>query len=129
MSADVWLELEGSRLEDDVDCPWCTTLPPSGVVTIANTAIGAHAWNLTYNLSPMLYAAGMMPWRSQIGRSARVLAVHLAAVVARLNGDPARFEAMNPENGWGSYDQAVSVMTAYTVGCLTHPGATIGGWL
>jgi hypothetical protein len=42
-----------------------------------------------------------------------------------LKADPSRFKALNPENGWGSYDGLVSFVTAYLEACEANPTATV----
>lgn len=93
-------------------------------------------WNLTYNLSPMLRAAGFPGWQETVGRLAEVQPVTAKrvlpvfdAVLAELRADPDRYRAMNPENGWGSYDQAVRTLDDFVEAIRPHPDALIDSWL
>lgn len=94
------------------------------------------SWNLTYNLSPMLRAAGFPGWQETVGQLAdpqpptgkRVVPV-FEKVLAELRADPDRFRAMNPPNGWGSYEQAVEVFADVVAKVGPHPDAIFGSWL
>jgi len=86
--------------------------------------------NLTYNLSPMLRAAGMPPWSEFIGMEVEVAWPIWERVVKELRRDRAKYEAMNPPNGWGSYEQAIATLSEFIHECReAHPGSRIGGWL
>jgi hypothetical protein len=39
-------------------------------------------------------------------------AAFLDQIIQRLQGNPALFRAMNPPNGWGNYDDLLTVLTA-----------------
>lgn len=121
MSADIWLEdTHGERLDFGMeDAP----------LIRAHARTGNNEFNLTYNLTPMLRAAGMDPWKDFIGLSAQVAGRQWLHVLKTLNAYPTRFKAMNPENGWGSYDGAVEVLAALVDACIVYPDAVIGGWL
>lgn len=121
MSADIWLEdAHGNALDfgDDELIPMR-----------ASAKVFGNAFNLTYNLSPMLWAAGMDKWSDIVGLPASVAGPHWAKVLDALVTDPERFKAMNPPNGWGTYDGAVEVLTALVDACADHPDAIVGGWL
>ena len=63
--------------------------------------------NLTYNLSPMLRAAGAKPWVDYAGKPAREVGEEILAVLDRMAEDPEKWRAMNPSNGWGDYDRCL----------------------
>ena len=63
--------------------------------------------NITYNLSPMLHAAGFVGWRELAAMSARDAGRHVLAVLDGMRNDPKRWLAMNPPNGWGYYDECL----------------------
>ncbi len=102
MSLDVYLEVEGQTI---------------------------YEANITHNLNRMAEAAGCYRelWRpDEIGiETASQLIDPLKAGLMALVSDPVRFEALNPENGWGSYDGLVQFVTAYLKACIQHPGATV----
>lgn len=70
--------------------------------------------NYTYNVSPMYSAAllgtGLGGISDIRGRRARDVYGALLRAYDVMAGDPARFEAMNPKNGWGSYEGALLVL-------------------
>ena len=121
MSADIWLEdAEGTPLEDDYVHP--------AVQNISNVAYGNN-FNLTYNLSPMLKAAGMPPWKELKGMGAKEAGEIWDRTVIEMVTHPDKYIPMNPENGWGSYEQAIEVLGAMVTACRANPDAKIGGWL
>lgn len=108
MSADYWLTIdtggaEPARVGPDLNC--------------------------TYNLGGMLRAAGFPDWEALIGAPAGEAGGLLQRVAERLRADPERFRAMNPSNGWGTYEGAIDFCERFAEGCAAHPKATIGGWL
>ena len=77
-------------------------------------------WNTTHNVAPMIYraleAAGIPLakeetwWQRFSGMTAGEGREYLSAVIVQLEADPERFQAMNPPNGWGSYDGLLEVL-------------------
>lgn len=71
-------------------------------------------WNYTHNTSRMIYdalaGAGIELtedeswWRRLCGMCGTEGRDYLAAIVRQLECDAPRYRAMNPPNGWGSYD-------------------------
>lgn len=49
--------------------------------------------------------------------------------IEKLEADPEHFRAMNPPNGWGSYDTLLPVLREIRDACFEHPLAEIGSWL
>lgn len=107
MSADIWLEQDGEQIvvDDGLDAEMRSTVPrrESGYVD-------STTFNLTYNLSPMLWAAGMPLWQELIGMRAKDAGKIWREVHRTLDADPIRFSKLNPANGWGTYEQAVRVI-------------------
>lgn len=60
-------------------------------------------WNYTANVAPMWRAAGA-DLAGFHERRAGECAVVLREAIVVLRAQPHRFRAMNPPNGWGSYD-------------------------
>lgn len=56
---------------------------------------------------------------------ARNISALLQTGLAQLLAEPARFKALNPENGWGTYDGFVPWVQRYLEACLEHPDATV----
>jgi len=76
-------------------------------------------WNYTHNTSRMIYDAletvgyrfDEPTWYSHLnGKSGPEGAAYLDVIIRHLEAEPAKYEAMNPENGWGSYDTLVPVL-------------------
>jgi len=87
-------------------------------------------WNFTHNTNGMIAAAyeaftgtateqcdgplgpviGPAWWRRLNGASGADGAAYLASIIAGLEADPDRYRAMNPPNGWGSYDHLLPVL-------------------
>ncbi|RKN61884.1 hypothetical protein D7231_31930 [Streptomyces klenkii] len=58
-------------------------------------------------------------------RTARDCIDALTRAVAAMESDPAKYEAMNPPNGWGDYDGALNYLRRLRDACLAHPNATV----
>ena len=84
------------------------------------------SWSYTYNTSPMLRAAGLVV-QDLVGQTGAVCAERIAAALTVLRADPARFQAMNPSNGWGSYDGVCKVLDEVRAACAAHPDAVMDG--
>lgn len=94
-----------------------------------------HSWNVTYNLSPMLSEAGWswpdrQVWSKEYleGATAADIGEKAMYVLRNLEGDPERFKALNPPNGWGDYDGLVSVWRNFVETIREHPEGRIGVW-
>jgi len=126
MSADIWLvyDEETVVVDDSFDAEMRSMVPMRSAGSVDSTT-----FNLTYNLSPMLWGAGMPPWREFIGMRAGDAGPIWQAVADELRDDPGRYRELNPPNGWGDYEGAVEVISALAAACERHPDATVGGWL
>lgn len=56
---------------------------------------------------------------------ARDLIPSMESGLAALKADPARFKALNPENGWGSYEGLVEFVEQYLAACKESPDAQV----
>ena len=67
--------------------------------------------NVTYNLSPMFYKAfgngGIRRLNSKTGAECEPL---LKKVLIEMKTNQTEYEALNPENGWGSYAEAIDLL-------------------
>jgi hypothetical protein len=89
------------------------------------TVYPADIGNCTSNVAPM--------WADALGHRLADLAEKnageslavLQRAVAVLEADPAKYEAMNPSNGWGDYEGAVSYLRQLRDACAAYPKATI----
>jgi hypothetical protein len=86
--------------------------------------------NITHNLTAMADAAElyMVLWRpDELGiTKACALIEPLRKGLNILLDNPAKFKALNPTNGWGSYDSLVQFVVSYRGACMDHPDAVIG---
>jgi hypothetical protein len=85
----------------------------------------AWYWDgMTYNLAPMFRKAGFY---DQLQR--RLLAVELLPLVetglADMTERAGEYMGLNPPNGWGDYDGAVSFTVALLDACRSNPSATV----
>jgi hypothetical protein len=77
----------------------------------------------------MADAAGIYQalWRpDEIGiKTAGELAPLLRDGIAKMEGSPETFTALNPPNGWGSYERFIPWLKRYLAACEENPEATI----
>lgn len=80
----------------------------------------------TYNVSPMFYDAmggeGIRGLDGKLGRDALPL---LRSAIEKMAGNPEKYRAMNPENGWGNYDGALRLLRDLLEWCESAPLATL----
>jgi hypothetical protein len=85
--------------------------------------------NYTHNCGTMADAAGIYKhlWRpDEIGiTKAQELIAPLCEGIRAMSIDPAKFEALNPENGWGSYATFVPWVFRYWQACCRWPDADV----
>ena len=112
MSADVWIKMD------------------AGAYRGTEESIGEEL-NVTYNLSAMLREAGFKGWASIISEPANKVGAHILDVLDRMAENPERWRSMNPQNGWGDYDQCLQGrMRKWANACVSAPPeATVDGWL
>jgi len=85
--------------------------------------------NITHNLNSMAGSAGIYDclWRheeSDISKASDLIGP-LTEGVDRLEADPEKFIAMNPANGWGTYDGLVSFAKELLEAATDNPDALI----
>lgn len=82
--------------------------------------------NITHNLLSMWQAAGV---RAALYESGGKTGADVRAAVAdgltTMKQDPRRFQALNPANGWGSYDSAIEFLEAFLSACDEWPHGVI----
>ncbi len=81
----------------------------------------------TYNVSPMLYEVfdfdnGL---RGLHHMECSMAARHLGASIRKMQDDPDKFRAMNPENGWGNYEGAIRFLEKILEACIEAPKASV----
>lgn len=91
-----------------------------------------YSANITHNLGRMAQAAGIYEvlWRpEEVSITlAEQLIQPLRDGLALLNSDPARFEMLNPENGWGNYEGLCRFVADYLAACEHYPQAEVSVW-
>jgi hypothetical protein len=81
-------------------------------------------WNYTSNCGPMWRTAG--PDLAEFdGKTAVECLPILDAAIAELRANPAKYIAMNPENGWGSYEGLLPDLDDLAEQFRRHPKATV----
>lgn len=87
-----------------------------------------HA-NVTHNVNTIAMAAGIYEpvWRpDEIGLTkAGEIAERLVPGISRLKEEPDKYRALNPPNGWGSYDRFVPWLERYLAACREYPDALV----
>ncbi len=83
--------------------------------------------NYTYNVSPMFYDAlgelenGIRSLNGMTGDEGRP---HLERAIMRMTDDPEKYQAMNPKNGWGDYEGALTLLSDLLEWSADYPTAT-----
>lgn len=145
MSLDVYLNLKGaSKVEGDyifvrenggitklTRAEWDARYPdrePVEVYASDDEGEVYHA-NITHNLNAMEREAGLYQylWRpEEVGIThARQLIEPLRTGLKLMEGDPERFRALNPPNGWGSYEGLMGFVEDYVLACERYPDAEV----
>lgn len=142
MSLDVYLVGAGSRpagsgifIREDGEtreisrADWDARFPDREPVVADYQTEEVYSRNITHNLGAMAEAAGIYRhlWRPdeiEIFQAAQLVAP-LSAGLAALTEDPDRFRALNPSNGWGTYEGLVTFVADYLAACCANPQATV----
>lgn len=82
--------------------------------------------NSTHNVSPMFRAAGVRDalYESH-GKLAKDISASIAEGLAYMESHQVELEAMNPANGWGSYQTALAFLRMVDRACREWPDAEI----
>lgn len=94
-------------------------------VSLYNDEGAEVSWhNMTSNVSRMWRHAGANVAEFHGHRAGEVLDQLVGAVVKMLD-EPDVYRAMNPSNGWGSYESCLKFLYHLTVDFGAHPNATV----
>lgn len=144
MSLDVWLTVggesqpggsgifvrENGQRRELTRAEWDAAHPgQEPVVILGGETETVFDANITHNLTTIAAEAGIYTclWRpDEIGIThARQLIEPLTKGLTALRAEPARYEALNPENGWGSYEAFVPWIERYLDACARYPEAQV----
>ena len=86
-------------------------------------------YNITHNLNKMADEAGLYEYlwdpESLDVKIARDMIVGLSEGLVKLKKNPDSFKALNPSNGWGTYDGLVEFVEKYLIACITYQEAEV----
>jgi hypothetical protein len=118
---------EAGSIRELTRAEWDKRNPDREPVTIERTSV--YSGNITHNLQRMADAAGLYEclWcPEELGYTvAGQLVAPLRIGLMALEHDPAKFEAFNPSNGWGSYDGLKQFVAEYLAACERYPDAAV----
>ena len=102
---------------------------PGAKPVIADADDDCFSANITHNLSIMADAAGIYkhlwsPEEVGVMRAADLIEP-LTAGLKRLKAAPEKFTPLNPENGWGKYENLVAFVGQYLRACVASPAAIV----
>lgn len=83
--------------------------------------------NYTYNVYPMFRMAfghntGLYKLNGLIGEEA---ALELEQAINKMESSPKEYRQMNPANGWGNYEGAITFLENLKIACRLHPESTV----
>lgn len=86
-----------------------------------------YSANYTHNVTPMWNLAGVYAalYMSE-GMSANYILPTLRAGLADMKMCPDKYKALDPANGWGSYETAVPWLEELIAACEENPESIIG---
>ena len=88
--------------------------------------------NITHNLNKMADAVGVYKqlWRpEEVGiERGKDLIEPLKMGIYKMRKEPEKYKAFNPYNGWGSYDNLLTLMEQYLIACQAYPDAIVKVW-
>lgn len=122
---------ENGQMREVSRAEWDDLFPDREPVTakVGGESNVIYSRNITHNLGEMATDAGIYHplWRpEEVGITfASQLIRPLTAGLALLRSDSARFELLNPSNGWGTYQGLVAFVADYLAACKEHPEATV----
>lgn len=124
----VYIREDGKRRElstEEVKAKW----PDSEVALQEYVTSEVFDWNVTHNLGSMADKAGVYYacWRPEEKgwKTAADITPALEKGLTKLQNNPEQYKALNPDNGWGSYDGLVEFVTEYLKACKKYPDAEI----
>lgn len=83
--------------------------------------------NYTHNTTKMLFDVGIDIYKID-GKPASEVRSIFAIGLKKLEADPSKYKAMNPDNGWGSYSGLLEVMQKVIDSCDEAPKGIARVW-
>lgn len=80
--------------------------------------------NYTSNVFPMMREAGIV-WGEYHEMSAAQVAPDLHGCIDTMESYPDTYRALNPENGWGDYEDCLDFLKDVEVACWMYDKATV----
>ncbi len=91
------------------------------------TIISLFDENYTHNVTPMWKKAGVYDaLYNSDGLQAKDIAKTLSLGIIDMESKPDEYRLLNPENGWGDYEGALSFLVSFLIACDQHPETIIG---
>jgi hypothetical protein len=87
-----------------------------------------YSANMTSNVAGMWNAAGapLREWAYDKAHGpASELACKLGDAISNMEREPPRYRAMEPGNGWGTYEHCLEFLKKLRAACLRHPDAVV----
>jgi hypothetical protein len=85
-----------------------------------------YSGNMTHNVSPMWDLAGIYDdLYNSDGKKADDIVINLWNGYNKMVKNPKKFQKLNPENGWGSYETALTYLKEIIDACGEYPEAII----
>ena len=98
----------------------------TGAPTVTRLVIPGSDANITHNVTPMWHLAGVYDaLYNSDGTHAGDWLGALRVGVRDMQDRPAVYEALNPPNGWGTYEGARRFLERSLAQCERHPKALI----
>lgn len=94
------------------------------IPTGGNSSACVFDRNMTSNVAPMWREAGA-DLANMDGKPATECTGALTAAIDAMRADPDKYRAMNPPNGWGSYESCLDYLTSIRDACVEHPACTL----
>ncbi len=89
-----------------------------------DVTIGDFCWNYTSNVSRMWRTAGCDLYALK-DRKAGDLVPYLERAIWAMRDYPERYRAMEPDNGWGTYEGCLEFLEKILQGCYAVPSAIV----
>lgn len=129
MSADWWL-----HFKDEEDPPderrFHLTYNLNPMLALAGWTWPEHKDDERSSLSIVTETAGQRVWSAAYLEGARAADIGEKAmhVLRNLEAEPEKYRALNPANGWGTYEGLVTEWRRFVEAIRAYPDSTIGTW-